>query len=56
MITTIDQNRLKIAIDWINKLANGMNPLNGSTLPDSDIVNNVHISRCMVVHFLIATS
>ena len=47
MITTIDQNKLKIAIDWINKLANGMNPLDGSTLPDSDIVNNVHISRCL---------
>ena len=43
MIATIDQNKLKVAIDWINKLANGMNPLDGSTLPDSDIVNNVHM-------------
>jgi hypothetical protein len=47
MASDIDQNNLKVAIDWINKLANGMNPLDGSTLPDSDIVNNVHISRCL---------
>ena len=47
MASEIDQNKLKVAIDWINKLANGMNPLDGSTLPDSDIVNNVHISRCL---------
>ena len=43
----IDQNKLKVAIDWINKLANGINPINGSVLSDSDIVNNVHISRCL---------
>ena len=27
MASDIDQNKLKVAIDWINKLANGMNPL-----------------------------
>jgi len=27
MASEIDQNKLKVAIDWINKLANGMNPL-----------------------------
>ena len=47
MSVTIDQNRVKVAIDWINKLANGMNPIDGKVLPDSDIVNNVHISRCL---------
>lgn len=47
MASEIDQNRLKVAIDWINKLANGMNPIDGKVLPDSDIVNNVHISRCL---------
>ena len=46
-ITIDERNKIKVAIDWINKLANGMNPLDGSTLPDSDIVNNVHISRCL---------
>lgn len=46
MSVTIDQNRVKVAIDWINKLANGMNPIDGSILPDSDIVNNVHPAAC----------
>lgn len=47
MATDIDQNKLKVAIDWVNKLAKGMNPIDGSILPDGDIVNNVHISRCL---------
>lgn len=32
---------------YIDHLANGMNPLNGQTLPDGDIVNNVRVSRCL---------
>lgn len=47
MTTDIDQKKLKVATDWISKLANGMNPIDGSTLPDNDIVNNVRISRCL---------
>ena len=47
MASKIDQNKLQVAIDWINKLANGMNPIDGRVLPDSDIVNNVHVSRCL---------
>jgi len=47
MASDIDRNKLKVAIDWINKLAQGMNPIDGSILPDNDIVNNVHISRCL---------
>ena len=47
MTSDIDQNKLIVAIDWINKLANGMNPIDGRVLPDSDIVNNVHVSRCL---------
>lgn len=42
-----DRNKSIIAKDWILKLANGINPLDGSTIPDGDIVNNVHISRCL---------
>ena len=42
-----DDNKTITAKDWILKLANGINPLNGSALPDDDIVNNVHISRCL---------
>ena len=47
MIPSDEQSKTKIAIDWINKLANGMNPIDGSILPDSDVVNNVHVSRCL---------
>ena len=47
MTSNIDQKKLRVAIDWISKLANGTNPIDGSTLPDKDIVNNVHISRCL---------
>ena len=47
MIASDEQNKMKVAIDWINKLANGMNPIDGNILPDSDIVNNVHIARCL---------
>ena len=54
MAANIDQNKLRVAINWISKLANGMSPIDGSILPDSDIVNNVHISRCLfyVSHLL----
>ncbi len=47
MNSAIDKNKVTVALDWINKLANGMNPIDGSILPDTDIVNNVHISRCL---------
>ena len=47
MNAPLDQNKVTVALDWITKLANGMNPIDGSILPDSDIVNNVHISRCL---------
>lgn len=42
-----DRNKSIVAKDWILKLANGINPLDGSIIPDGDIVNNVHISRCL---------
>ena len=47
MTSDISQDKVKVAIDWINMLAQGMNPIDGSILPDNDIVNNVHISRCL---------
>ena len=47
MSTDFDQNRLRVAIDWISKLADGMNPIDDSVLPDTDIVNNVQLSRCL---------
>lgn len=42
-----DINKTLVAKDWIQKLADGINPLDGSTIPDSNLVNNVHISRCL---------
>lgn len=47
MNSAIDQNKVDVALDWIKKLANGINPIDGSVLPDTDIVNNVHVSRCL---------
>ena len=32
---------------FIDKLANGINPIDGTPVPDSDILNNVRISRCL---------
>ena len=31
---------------YIEKLANGINPIDGSVIPDEDVVNNVRLSRC----------
>ena len=31
---------------YIDKLANGVNPLDDTTIPDSEIVNQVRLSRC----------
>ena len=31
---------------YMDKLANGINPIDGSVIPDEDIVNNVRLSRC----------
>ncbi len=42
-----DNNKTAIAKDWILKLANGINPLDGSMIREEDIVNNVHISRLL---------
>lgn len=42
-----DKEKLLVAQDWIRKLANGVNPLNGNAVKEDDIVNNVHISRCL---------
>ena len=42
-----DIKKTKIAKDWIFQLANGINPIDGTDLSDTDIVNNVHISRCL---------
>jgi len=42
-----DLDIMKRAQSYIESLANGVDPLTGSDLPESDIVNNVRISRCL---------
>ena len=43
----IDMEKLVTAKVWIEKLANGINPLNDELVKDDDLINNVHISRCL---------
>ena len=31
---------------YMEKLANGINPIDDSTVPDEDVINNVRLSRC----------
>jgi len=38
---------LKHAKNYIEKMANGINPLTDENVPDNDIINNVRISRCL---------
>ncbi len=33
--------------EFVDKLANGINPLDDTEIPDNDIMNNVRLSRCM---------
>lgn len=42
-----DKEKLKSAKVWIEKLANGINPLNDELVNDDELLNNVHISRCL---------
>ena len=38
---------LKRAKMYVDKLANGVNPLNDEHVKDDDVINNVRISRCL---------
>lgn len=42
-----EQEKFQRAKDCIDSLANGLNPLDGTPVPEQDIVNNVKISRCL---------
>ena len=42
-----EKDKIALAQDWVRKLANGINPLNGNAVKEEDVVNNVHISRCL---------
>ena len=41
-----DLEKIEYAKSFIDKLANGINPLDDSPIPDNDIANNVRLSRC----------
>ena len=47
MASEIDIKKLKVAVEWIGKLANGVNPIDDCSVREDDIVNNIHISRCL---------
>jgi len=38
--------KIKYAKSFIDKLANGVNPLTDESVPDTDLINHVRISRC----------
>ena len=38
--------KIAYAKTFIDKLANGINPIDGSAIPDGDVANNVRLSRC----------
>lgn len=42
-----EKEKIMLAQKWVRQLANGINPLNGDALKEDDIVNNVHVSRCL---------
>lgn len=43
----IDIDKLNTAKLWVEKLANGINPMNDEMVKEDDTINNVHISRCL---------
>ena len=38
--------KIAYAKSFIDKLANGVNPIDNSMIPDGDVVNNVRLARC----------
>ena len=44
----MNENEILVhAKSYIDQLANGINPLDGSQIADNEVVNNVRISRCL---------
>ena len=39
--------KIKYTKEFIDSLAEEINPLNGKPIPEDDLLNNVRISRCM---------
>ncbi len=45
--TMTEIEKIEYTKTFIDKLANGINPLNNAPIPETDLLNNVRISRCM---------
>jgi hypothetical protein len=39
--------KIAYAKTYVDQLANGLDPLTGQAVPDSEIINNVRVSRCL---------
>ena len=46
IIKMTELEKIAYAKSFIDKLANGINPLEDTPVPDDDLVNNVRLSRC----------
>lgn len=42
-----DQTKLDVAIKYVERIADGCNPVNNAPVDDNDILNNPNIIRCM---------
>lgn len=43
----VDLEKLDIALTYIDRIANGNNPVNNAPADDSDVLNNPNLIRCM---------
>ncbi len=41
-----EHEKIEYTKSFIDKLANGINPLDDMPIPENNIVNNVRLSRC----------
>lgn len=46
-ITMTELEKIIYTKTFIDKLANGINPLDNSIIPENELINNIRISRCM---------
>lgn len=47
MINLIENEKLLKAKSYLDKLANGINPITNELASENDTINNIHISRCL---------
>ena len=47
MINLNENEKLLKAKSYLDKLANGINPITNELASENDTINNIHISRCL---------